>query len=141
MQSRMKLTTGHLNRHGAQAVGTGPWIVNTFWIRFHDRIMPSRMRVSRALLTTVQLSVWKSDTSGIRSTEYRPVSLRAAREIWRARPMNTAIDALLKKDHRVRSDYVRTEGTLLASMLRGWGDDRHTERSLRNLAHESDSYA
>jgi hypothetical protein len=78
------------------------------------------MRVSRALLTIVQLSVWKSDTSGIRSTKYRPVSLQAAREIWRARPKETAIDALLKRDRRVRFDYVRTEGKLLASLLRGW---------------------
>jgi hypothetical protein len=34
--------------------------------------------------------------------------------------MYMAIDALLKKDHRVRFDYVRTEGKLLASLLRGW---------------------
>jgi hypothetical protein len=66
--SRMKLTIGRRNRHGAQAAGTGPWIVNTFSIRSHCRIMPSRMRVSRTLLTTVQLSVWKSDIGGIRST-------------------------------------------------------------------------
>jgi hypothetical protein len=52
--------------------------------------------------------------------QYRPVSLQAARDIWRARPMETAIDALLKKDHRIRFDYVRTEGKLLASLLRGW---------------------
>jgi hypothetical protein len=52
--------------------------------------------------------------------KYRPVSLQAAREISKARPMNTAVDALLKKDHRVRFDYVRTEGKLLASFLRGW---------------------
>jgi hypothetical protein len=34
--------------------------------------------------------------------------------------MNIAIDALLKKDHHVRFDYVRTERKLLASLLRGW---------------------
>jgi hypothetical protein len=38
----------------------------------------------------------------------------------RARPMNMAIDALLKKDHRIRFDYVRTESKLLVSLLRGW---------------------
>jgi len=27
---------------------------------------------------------------------------------------------LLKKDRRIHFDYVRTEGKLLASMLRGW---------------------
>ena len=68
MPNPTKWTIGRLNRHGAQAAGTGPWIVNTFSIRSQCRIMPSRMRVSRALLTIVQLSAWKSDTSGLRST-------------------------------------------------------------------------
>jgi len=52
--------------------------------------------------------------------QYRPVSLQAAREIWRARPMSAAIHALLKRDRRIRFAYVRTEGKLLASLLRGW---------------------
>ena len=52
--------------------------------------------------------------------QYRPVSLQQAREIWKRRPINTAIDKMLKENRRIRFDYVRTEGKLLASMLGGW---------------------
>jgi hypothetical protein len=34
--------------------------------------------------------------------------------------MNAAIDKLLKQDRRIRFDYVRTEGKMLMSLLRGW---------------------
>jgi len=34
--------------------------------------------------------------------------------------MNVALDKLIMKNPRIRSDYVRTEGKLLASLLRGW---------------------
>jgi hypothetical protein len=34
--------------------------------------------------------------------------------------MNIVIEALPKKDHRVRFDYVRTESKLRASLLRAW---------------------
>ena len=53
-----------------------------------------------------------------------PISVRCrcalVREIWKARPMNMALDKLVMKNRRIRSDEVRTEGKLLASLLRGW---------------------
>jgi hypothetical protein len=52
--------------------------------------------------------------------QYRPVSLRAVREIWKARPMKMALDKLVMKNRRIRFDEVRTEGKLLARLLRGW---------------------
>jgi hypothetical protein len=52
-------------------------------------------------------------------TQYLPVTLVEARRIWRARPMNAALDELVK-NRRIRFDEVRTEGKLLASLLRGW---------------------
>jgi hypothetical protein len=52
--------------------------------------------------------------------QYRPVPLQIVREIWKARSMNMALDKLVMKDRRLRSDQVRTEGKLLASVLRGW---------------------
>lgn len=52
--------------------------------------------------------------------QFRPVSLAMAREIWKARPMNTALDAFVKKNPHIRFDYVRSEGKVLMSLLRGW---------------------
>ena len=52
-------------------------------------------------------------------SQFRPVALDEARRIWRARPMGTALDELVKS-RRIRFDEVRTEGKLLASLLRGW---------------------
>ena len=46
--------------------------------------------------------------------------LALVREVWKARPMNIALDKLVMKDRRIRSAEVRTEGKLLASLLRGW---------------------
>jgi hypothetical protein len=51
--------------------------------------------------------------------QYRPVSLDRAREIWKARPVNIALDSLMK-NRRIRFDEVRSEGKVLMSMLRGW---------------------
>jgi hypothetical protein len=51
---------------------------------------------------------------------YRPVPLAVVREFWKARPMNVALDKLVIKNRRIRFDEVRTEGKLLASLLRGW---------------------
>src|SRR5215475_12926479 len=53
-------------------------------------------------------------------TQFRPVPLQIVREIWTARPMNVAVDELLMKNRRIRFEKVRTEGKLLASLLRGW---------------------
>ena len=41
------------------------------------------------------------------------------REIWKARPMNMVLDKLVMKNRGIRSDQVRTEGKLLAWLLRG----------------------
>src|SRR5262249_38426023 len=53
-------------------------------------------------------------------TQFRPVPLSVVREIWKARPMNMALEKLIMKNRRIRFDEVRTEGKLLASLLRGW---------------------
>jgi hypothetical protein len=52
--------------------------------------------------------------------QYRPVPLQIVREIWKARPMNTALQELVMKDRRIRFDELRSEGKLLVSLLRGW---------------------
>ena len=52
--------------------------------------------------------------------QYRPVPLQIVREIWKARPLNTALQELVMKNRRIRFDEVRTEGKLLVSLLRGW---------------------
>jgi len=41
--------------------------------------------------------------------QYRPVPLWLVREIWKARPMNTALQV---KNRRIRFDEVRTAGIL-----------------------------
>jgi hypothetical protein len=46
--------------------------------------------------------------------QYRPLSLLAAREVWKARPVNTALDSLVK-NRRTRFDEVRSEGKPLAA--------------------------
>jgi hypothetical protein len=53
-------------------------------------------------------------------TQFRPVPLQIVREIWKARPMNMALEKLVMKNRRIRFGEVRTEGKLLASLLRGW---------------------
>ena len=52
--------------------------------------------------------------------QYRPVPLDVVREIWKARPMNTALQELVMKNRRIRFDEVRSEGKLLVSLLLGW---------------------
>jgi len=52
--------------------------------------------------------------------QYRPVPLDVVREIWRARPMNMALQELVMTNRRIRFDEVRSEGKLLVSLLRGW---------------------
>ena len=52
--------------------------------------------------------------------QFRPVPLLVVHEIWKARPMNTALDKLVMKNRRIQFDEVRTEGKLLASLLRCW---------------------
>ena len=52
--------------------------------------------------------------------QYRPVPLEVVRKIWKARPMNTALQELVMNNRRFRSDEVRSEGKLLVSLLRGW---------------------
>jgi len=51
--------------------------------------------------------------------QYRPVPLQVVREIWKARPMNTAVQELVMKNRPIRFDEVRSEGKLLMSLLRG----------------------
>jgi hypothetical protein len=36
--------------------------------------------------------------------QYRPVRLQVVREIWKARPMNAAIQELVMKNRRIRCD-------------------------------------
>ena len=52
--------------------------------------------------------------------QYHPVPLTVVREIWKARPMDLALQELVTKNRRVRFDEVRSEGKLLMSLLRGW---------------------
>jgi len=52
--------------------------------------------------------------------QYRPVPLQVVREIWKARPMNTALEELVINNRRIRFDEVRSEGRLLVSLLHGW---------------------
>ena len=53
-------------------------------------------------------------------TQFRPVLLQIVREIWKARPMNVALEKLVMKNRLIQFEKVRTEGKLLASLLRGW---------------------
>src|SRR5215468_7878052 len=39
-------------------------------------------------------------------TQFRPVALQIVREIWKARPMNVALDELLMKNRRIRFEKV-----------------------------------
>jgi hypothetical protein len=52
--------------------------------------------------------------------QYRPVPLQLVREIWKARPMNVALDKLVIKNGHIRFDEVRSEGKLLVSLLECW---------------------
>jgi hypothetical protein len=52
--------------------------------------------------------------------QFRPVSLHDARTIWKSRPMNTALSEMVKNNRYIRWGEVRTEGKLVASLLRGW---------------------
>ena len=54
---------------------------------------------------------------------HRPIpsgAPRTVREIWKARPMNTALQELVMNDRRIRFDEVRPEGKRVVSLLRGW---------------------
>jgi len=53
-------------------------------------------------------------------TQFRPVPLATVREIWKARPMNIALEKLVMNNRRIRFDEVCTERKLLASLLRMW---------------------
>jgi hypothetical protein len=46
--------------------------------------------------------------------------LQIVREIWKATPMNTALQELVMNNRRIRFDEVRSEGKLVVSLLRGW---------------------
>jgi hypothetical protein len=48
------------------------------------------------------------------------VPLQIVREIWTARAMNAALQELVMKNLRIRSDEVRSEEKSLVSLLRGW---------------------
>src|SRR5215831_6990300 len=52
--------------------------------------------------------------------QYRPVPLWLVRKIWKAPPMNMALQESVMKNRRIRFEEVRTEGKLLMSLLRGW---------------------
>src|SRR6516165_470510 len=52
--------------------------------------------------------------------QYRPVPPQVVRKIWKARPMNTALQELVMMNRRIRFDEVRTEAKLLVSLLRDW---------------------
>jgi hypothetical protein len=54
------------------------------------------------------------------SRQYRLVPLQVVREIWKACPMNTALEELVMKNRRIRFDDVPREGELPVSLLRGW---------------------
>jgi hypothetical protein len=51
--------------------------------------------------------------------QFRPVTVDEVRTIWKARPMNAALAEFVRIG-RIRFDEVRTEGQVLASLLRGW---------------------
>jgi hypothetical protein len=51
--------------------------------------------------------------------QFRPVPLQVVREIWKARPMHTALQELVMKNRRIRFDEVLSEGKLLVSLLHG----------------------
>jgi hypothetical protein len=40
--------------------------------------------------------------------------------VWKARPVNIALQELVMKNRRIRFDEVRSEGKMLMSMVRGW---------------------
>ena len=52
--------------------------------------------------------------------QFRAVALEEVRRIWTAKPMNTALDEVVRKNRSIRFDEVRSEGKLLVSLLRGW---------------------
>jgi len=78
--------------------------VDDGWILVNDRMTPC---------LEVRFK-WKS------VHQYRPVPLQIVREIWKARPINTALQGLVVKNRRIRFDEVRSEEKLLVRMLRGW---------------------
>jgi KTSC domain len=51
--------------------------------------------------------------------QYWPVPLQSVGELWKARPVNTALSEMVKNNRGIRFDEVRSEGKLLMSMLRG----------------------
>jgi hypothetical protein len=53
--------------------------------------------------------------------QYRPVPLQVVRKIWKAQPMNTALQELVMKNRRIRFDEVRSDARIFAT---GLGDDR-----------------
>jgi hypothetical protein len=78
----------------------------------------------KAWLTIARRSAWRFD-SEVRFKwhnvhQYRPVPLQVVREIWKARPMNAALQELVMKNRRIRFGEVRSEEKLLVSLLRGW---------------------
>jgi hypothetical protein len=52
--------------------------------------------------------------------QFRPVSLEIAREIWKARPVNIALQELVMKNRGIKFYEVRSDGKLIVSLLRSW---------------------
>jgi hypothetical protein len=51
--------------------------------------------------------------------QYWMVSLALFRELWKPRPMYLFLHGQIFPNSRIRAEYVRTEGKLLVSMLKG----------------------
>ena len=51
--------------------------------------------------------------------QYSPISPQRFRELWNARPMHLTLSTMIDS-RRVREDYVRTEGKVLVTLLKGW---------------------
>jgi hypothetical protein len=115
----MKWTAGRRIRTGARIAGIGSSIVSTsaapLPVKHYD-IQEGCVRSLAYDRETQCLEVrfkWKS------VQQYRPVSLESAHEIWKAPPVNVALDNLMK-NRRIRFDEVRSEGKMLRSLLRRW---------------------
>ena len=79
--------------------------------------MPWTMPAFVASLMIVQRAASKSATDGKPSTNSVPSRLDEVRRICKARPVNTALDEVVKNR---RFDEVRTEGKVLMSLMRAW---------------------
>jgi hypothetical protein len=108
MRNLMKWTTGHPTRTGAPVVGIGSSIVSTSATLFQSNTMRSRMDAFEALHTIARHNAPRFvQVEG--HAPIPPVSFKVAREIREARPLNVALDKVMKSK-RVRCDEVRSEG-------------------------------